>query len=275
MAKKKQEKPLSKEELDLVCTELTELQRQRAALIRWRVMLTNKLRAHVAYYIAKENNKNMGDEESDQKFYKLADEKISSILEGKEVLLPYTSMVQVMHHSVDPIQEQQNKIEKEMLIRAKKLPVAAWLELPEQRGFGLLSLATLVGCTGNLSNYSRPRKVCRRMACEPWEFGGNTWMGSTWKIRSKSNPLPAEEWVKYGYSPDKRCISYLFGENLMRGNKSIYRKKYEESKLDFRTRHPDATDQNCHRHGMLLACKLLLKNIWREWNKDTLVETVG
>ena len=44
-----------------------------------------------------------------------------------------------------------------------------------------------------------------------------------------------------------------------------YRAKYEWAKADAQARHPDWPKMRCHRHGMLLATKRLLKNLWTVW----------
>lgn len=58
-------------------------------------------------------------------------------------------------------------------------------------------------------------------------------------------------------------------EKVVNGNLSAgpYRLRYDEAKAIMKTNHPDYPAQRCHLHGMLLATKLLLKNLWVEWNK--------
>ena len=47
--------------------------------------------------------------------------------------------------------------EKKMVkLWPNKLPVAAWVAAPEQRGFGLQSLAILIGECGDLAGYANP-----------------------------------------------------------------------------------------------------------------------
>lgn len=50
-----------------------------------------------------------------------------------------------------------------------------------------------------------------------------------------------------------------------------YRSRYESSRAKMLADHPDRQPQWLHRHGMLMAVKLLLKNLWVCWNKKPLV----
>ena len=45
---------------------------------------------------------------------------------------------------------------------AESLPAADWVLRPEQAGFGMGSLAKLIGETGDLNKYAGPAKVWRR-----------------------------------------------------------------------------------------------------------------
>ena len=91
----------------------------------------------------------------------------------------------------------------------------------------------------------------------------------------------------------KRSIAYLIGEGFMKQNGSgPYRRRFDEAKAKAMANRPDWTNcktcnglgksakgtkceacsgkgklaMRCHKHGMLLATKLLLKNLWAEWN---------
>jgi hypothetical protein len=152
----------------------------------------------------------------------------------------------------------------------------------------LLFLAIVVGECGDLANYANPAKLWRRMGCSPWVFNGKTLMGATWKS-GKEGKLPASEWELFGYSPRRRSISYLIGEGILRQNGSQearkayeiggvsyparlarlcgpYRARYDYAKNACAENHPDYKPLRCHLHGMLLGTKLLIKNLWIEWN---------
>jgi hypothetical protein len=176
-------------------------------------------------------------------------------------------------------------LEKSMVQLAKQLPVASWVAQPEQRGFGLLMLAVVIGETGDLANYANPAKVWRRLGCAPFQKDNETLMGATWRSRTKGTKLSAEEWEEFGYSPRRRSIAYLIGVGLLKQNTMAigtddaatetetptvgpYCRRYDESKAKLAAAHPDYPKGRCHNHGMLLATKLLLKNLWIVWHGD-------
>ena len=47
---------------------------------------------------------------------------------------------------------------------------------------------------------------------------------------------------------------------------SHYRERYETKKAELKQLHPNYSDMRCHRHGMLVATKTLLKHLWMDWN---------
>lgn len=60
------------------------------------------------------------------------------------------------------------------------------------------------------------------------------------------------------------------GDNISATDAQVagpYRRRYDQAKAIMHAHHPDYPPQRCHLHGMLLATKLLLKNLWIEWNK--------
>ena len=55
-----------------------------------------------------------------------------------------------------------------------------------------------------------------------------------------------------------------------KGRPGPYRKEYEEARAALKLLHPndpDYPDLRCHRHGMLLATKLFLANLWCVWRE--------
>jgi hypothetical protein len=132
--------------------------------------------------------------------------------------------------------------------------------------------------------YANPAKVWRRLGCAPYTFDGKTQMPSTWR-GGRSGKLPASEWEACGYSPRRRSIAYLVGDLIVKANKlkqagaggvgvdaeelaarpGPYRVRYDEAKAAVAALHPDYPKQRCHYHGMLLATKRLLRELWRAW----------
>jgi len=269
-----------------LCLELQGLQRQRTVYIKSRIMVGNRLQALVAGTMGYSS----GMKEAERRaVFSEAGKLIQRVVEGEEHAM--SSMILVHYTGISEFVRVQKELEKKMVARAKQLPVAAWLEAPEQKGFGMQSLATVIGEAGDLNNYANPAKVWRRMGCAPWTFRGETKMGATWRS-GKEGKLPAEEWTNYGYSPRRRSLAYLIGEGLVKQNgEGPYRQRYDEAKARAAETHPGWTCcskcegsgktkkgskcsnckgtgvvmKRCHLHGMLLATKLLFKNLWLEW----------
>jgi hypothetical protein len=319
-----------------ICKELQNCQRQRAVYIKSRIMVANRLQAIVAGTMGYSS----GLAESERtKFFVEAGKLIKQIAKG-EVESPLKALVMTHQTGIDEFDRMKAELDKQMVKLAKQLPVSTWVEKPEQRGFGLLFLAIVIGETGDLSNYANPAKVWKRLGCAPYAFDGQNHMGSTWRF-GKEGKLPAAEWEKFGYSPRRRSIAYLIGEGIVKQNGNIgkgddrfetdrfcadsdetgfnvqndpesgeaigdgdtvigtesshvgpYRARYDETKALAARNHTDWTRcskcngtgktakntkcgnckgtgivmARCHKHGMLLATKLLLKNLWIEWN---------
>lgn len=311
-----------------ISAELQVLQKLRIRYTKFRIMNSNFLEAIVAGTLGY----HAGMKKKDRtKMFKEAKQLITSIVKGEAEPNP---LVLTASDAIQNFRREQDAIEKEMVKLAKQLPVAAWVEQPEQRGFGMLFLAIIIGETGDLSGYANPGKVWRRMGCAPYTQHGLTLMGATWKGRQngkRGEKLHASDWEDFGYSPRRRSISFLIGEGIVKQNwigangdvstetesrdavshqsdrlytsrdfdpkaegktAGPYRARYDETKALAAKHNPDwircgkcdgtgkkerkkcencsGTGEvwmHCHRHGMLLATKLLLKELWIQWNQ--------
>jgi hypothetical protein len=276
-------------EVTSLAQKLQELQRQRVIYIKSRIMMSNRLQALVAGMTGYCSG--LSEAERKVKFAEAAVH-IKAVLKDS-VESPAKSIIVVHNIGIEELLKMQAAMEKEMLIVAGQLPVAEWVADEEQRGFGLLSLATVVGETGDLNNYANPAKVWRRMGCAPWQFNDVTLSGASWKS-GKDGKLPSVEWEAFGYSPRRRSVAYVIGENIIKQNgDGPYRARWLEAKQRVFETHPEwnwtpctacknakskrddcptcgGTGHKCgraHNHGMLLATKLLLKNLWIEWTQ--------
>ena len=250
-----------------ISRELQDLQRQRSIVIKSRLMQSNRLVAIVAGtlgYDAKATEK-----ERRAKFKEAA--KLIDDFDFDTSTHKLKDVLRTTLIGIGAFDQMRKDLEKDMEKLAGRLPVAAWVSLPAQRGFGLLNLAVVVGECGDLATYANPAKVWRRLGCAPWKFEGQQHMGSTWRRRlgtPKPPALPAEEWANFGYSPRRRAVAYNVGDPLIKGNKDgPYRSRYDVKKAEFKQKHPDVSDMHAHLHGSLLATKLLLRELWIEWNK--------
>ncbi len=270
-----------------LAAQLQSLQRQRAIVLKSRNMQATRLQAIVAGTLGYHSS--MPEKDRARKFTE-ASALIKAVAAG-EADPPLKNVILVTLQGIDAFNGEKDVLEKQMVATAKQLPVAAWVKSPEQRGFGLLFLAIVIGETGNLANYPNPAKVWRRLGCAPWSFDGQTHMGATWRA-GKEGKLPASEWEQFGYSPRRRSIAFLIGEGIVKQNGAAageeengesksetdvgsappprlcgpYRQRYDEAKAAAHVAHPDWPPLRCHRHGMLLATKLLLKRLWIQWN---------
>jgi hypothetical protein len=271
-----------------VSADLQRLQRQRAVVLKSRNMQANRLQAVVAGTLG--YSASMPEKDRLKKFAE-ASALIKGVAAGTADH-PLKAVITTTLVGIDAFNVLKDGLEKDMTRKARALPVAGWVGRPEQRGFGLLFLAIVVGEAGDLAGYPRCSGLWRRMGCAPWTFDDKTLMGATWRS-GREGKLPAAEWENYGYSPRRRSIAYLIGEGLVKQNgpgkpqggngddidgvteKSPvssrpcgpYRARYDAAKAALKSKHPEYPDMRCHLHGMLLATKLLLKNLWVVWNR--------
>ena len=245
-----------------LCDKLRGLQRKRSILLKSRIMQANRLQAIIAGTIGFSSSM---PENERKAVFKKAQKLIDDVVDGKVKGLPFHNIIMATNVGIASFETEESLVLSEMNGLAEQLPVAAWIKEPQQRGFGISSLAAMIGECGDLRNYAGPAKLWKRMASAPFQDSdGKTLMGSTWRM-AKEGKLNAEQWTQFGYSPRRRSIAYLWGENLMKQNKSIYRARYDNGRAVFAAKHPDYPDCRLHKHGMLLAAKLLMKLLWVEW----------
>lgn len=246
----------------LACRSLQELQRRRAAALKCRMAADNQLAALVAQELRFTPELQAQDLKASRA---AATQLIAMIDAGKPVPEAWQStarnvdgLVMASQGTRDGFDVFVRQLEKAMLRLAKSLTVSRWANQPHQRGFGLLSLATIIGETGDLSQYANPGKVWKRLGLAP--FNGK--MPSTWR---RSGGLTTEQWIEVGYRPCRRSIVYVIGENLVKLNKGPYRQRYDEAKAAAVEKHPDWTPLHAHNHAMLLASKRLIRELWVAW----------
>lgn len=207
-------------DLPSLVAEIRELQRVRVVTQKSRIKISNRMIANVASaygYNAGMDEKEIARRMSDAKVV------IRDVQAGKRIETETpVDMAPIIHattHSFAGFHATEKVFEKSMENLAKQLPVAKWLQLTDQRGFGLLSLAIIIGECGDLSNYDNPGKLWKRMGCAPIESGGKMRMPSAWRQRKKENGgLTSAEWENEGYCPRRRSVMFVISESLMKGN---------------------------------------------------------
>jgi hypothetical protein len=144
-------------------------------------------------------------------------------------------------------------IEKTLRKMAKALPVYPWVK--SVGGFGEGNLAAIIGEAGDLSNYSNPAKLWKRM--------GLAVIGGERQRRVSDADLA----LVHGYNPERRSIAYLLGECLMKAkSKNPYGPLYDERKAYELTR--VKTPAHAHNRAVRYITKRALRDLWRAW-RDT------
>lgn len=280
-----------------LCKSLQELQRERVSHLKSRIMLDNQLTSSVAVSLGYRSGLDEAERKEAFDAARAVIEKIRKGETGNETESHLAPLILEASRFIAGFDRYVGFIEKRMVKAAEKLPVADWVKQPKQRGFGLLSLAILVGECGDLANYANPGKLWRRMGCAPFESDGVMRMGSRWK--SAKPGLSAAEWEEFGYCPRRRSIAFVFGENLVKQNSVAgegvsvtegvnasdgspetgrrhtgpYRRRYDEVKAaKLALQSDDWPKLRCHRHAMLLATKLLMRELWKAWNPERVRE---
>jgi hypothetical protein len=152
----------------------------------------------------------------------------------------------------DQLAAHRKPFERSLEKLAKQLPVYPWAA--SVRGLGALSLAQIVAETGDLSLYANPAKVWKRMGLAVMPDG------------KRQRRVPGDEAFEHGYSPQRRGLMYVVGENLVKLNRDgPYRTYYLAEKARQRAKLPDAPPAHPHNRAMRHMTKRLLRDLWRAW----------
>jgi hypothetical protein len=111
-----------------------------------------------------------------------------------------------------PFDQIEAESEKAMAKLAKELPVYEWAS--EIRGFGDVGLATIVAEAGDLSNYSNPAKLWKRMGVGLGQDGSGEWVRQGGLAKSAG----AAVWIEHGYNRQRRSRMWNIGDALVKGN---------------------------------------------------------
>lgn len=142
---------------------------------------------------------------------------------------------------------------------AKSLPVAPFIETVP--GCGYKGLALIVAETGDLSNYSNPAKVWKRMGVGLVQHNGEN-------IRQR-RAVDAELAIKMGYKPERRAVLYTISESMVKNkdrNPSQYGQRYTDEKAKQIALNPEIRPIQAHLRAKRKMEKLFLKNLWIAWN---------
>ena len=119
--------------------------------------------------------------------------------------------------SIDQIARRREAIEKQIANDARQIPVWPWVETIS--GFGALTLASVIGESGDVGSYKSVSALWKR-------FGLAVLHGE--RQRKVADAALA---LEHGYSPPRRAVAYLLGQWLiMAGDRNPYRSVYEVRK---------------------------------------------
>jgi hypothetical protein len=160
--------------------------------------------------------------------------------------------------------------ERKLKQHTEQLPV--WGSFGDPiHNFGLVSLGQIIGEAGDLSKYSNPAKLWKRMG-----------LGLVNGERQRKC-LNKDAALEHGYSPRRRSVMFIIGDNLVKG-KSAYRAVYDERKL-FEVQKAEAeglkvvpaakipkgkhaeyrSAGHIHLRAKRYMEKRLLRDLWRAW----------
>jgi hypothetical protein len=175
-----------------------------------------------------------------------------------------------------PFDAVEKRATKEMGVLAKALPVYPWAE--GIRGFGDVSLATIVAEAGDLADYPKKGHLWKRMGVAVM---GGVRQGGLLKSASK------DDWIAHGYNRMRRSRVWNIGDALIKGNgdgeyRTAYlaRKDYERKRAEANglTVVPAAkiskgraaefmSDGHVHRRAQRYMEKRLLRDLWQAWRR--------
>lgn len=140
---------------------------------------------------------------------------------------------------------------------AKLLPVWPWVQ--GVRGAGPLSLAQIVGAAGDLANYDGPARL--------WKRFGLAVLDGRAQRRLTDKDLAA----LHGFSPVRRSLMHIVGENLLRQNRDgAFRTLYNTRKAYEIATTPGLRPFQYHRRALRYMEKRFLRELWRAWKTAAL-----
>lgn len=247
-----------------LCTDLQELQVRRNHYIRTANKLSNAIGALVRRGLGW--HKDAPDAEA---IRKRAASLVSSFMKSGEVSDEDRHIGNVLRGDLTATSEMlsiaekaRHEIELDMKRIARKLPACVFVK--SVGGFGELGFAVLIGETGDLSNYSTPDKVRKRLGLAPY----NGRAGSNWR---KKGGLTAEQWIDFGYRAQRRAQVFAVIEDPLFRHQAKQKGPYHAIYLARREHtaqtHPDWTKGHSHGDAKRIMVQRLADDLWKEWRQ--------
>ena len=245
-------------DLTALCDHLRELHRQRQDLHRSEKSLTLQIKAKCRRLCG-------GDKTEAEALYK------AMFGKGDHEMTAYALALSAPFIQARAlIADQRKATEKEMATQAKRLPVAEWVE--GVKGFGIGSLAAIVGEAGDLSNYPTVSKLWKRMGLAV--IGG---------VRQQR--MPGADALEHGYSPSRRSVVWNIGDPLVKCG-DHYRKVYLDrkevevhkaeaegltvvpaAKIPAASKDQYRSQGHIHNRAKRYMEKRLLRDLWAAWRR--------
>ena len=154
------------------------------------------------------------------------------------------------------------QVEKDMAKVAKTLPVAEWVD--GVKGFGIGSLAAVIGEAGDLSNYPTHSHLWKRLGLAVIDGG-------------RQRLVPGADALVHGYSPSRRSVVWNVGQCVFKSQSQRvdketgevkveageYRKLYDARKEYELTR--VETKGHAHNRATRYVEKKLMRDLWKAW----------
>ncbi len=261
-------------ELDLICDRLRELHRQRQELHRAEKSMTLRIKAKCRRLSA-------GDKKEAAKVYAAMFGKTEHALAASALVV---SEPFIRARSV--LEADRKTTESAMVAEAKNLPVAEWVE--SIHGFGMQSLANIIGESGNLSEYSTVSKLWKRL-------------GLAVISGERQRRVAGAAAMEHGYSPSRRSVMWNVGQAIFKAQSQrvdketgevireagSYRLIYDARKAYELPRCEAMTDDmirksttgkyshklHAHNRATRYMEKELIKHLWRAWQGHTRDDT--
>jgi len=198
----------SKVDIDHACDLLREHHRNREDIHRAEKAITLRIKAKCrrlcAATMPEASRKKVKDE---------ADKLYKSMRNGAEHLLVREALVvcDSLFAARRILESRRKDFEKDMRKVARTLPVHPWAVAT--RGFGELGLAQIVGECGDLSLYSNPAKLWKRLGLAVIEGG-------------RQRKVTGADALIHGYSPSRRSVMWSIGDSMVKASPSHYRDIY-------------------------------------------------
>lgn len=153
-------------------------------------------------------------------------------------------------------------LDRELGKLAEQLPEEVYSWAMNIRGVGRLGLSLIIGATGDLSKYSGPSKVWKRLGIAVID-------GERQRKIAGKTPEKKLLAIRHGFNPTRRALVYNISEALMKQNRGEYKTLYDERKALELERLPDIPKGRkawAHQRALRYMVRRFILHLWCKWN---------